>query len=188
MNRILILCGLLMAAMNLFPAIASASDPGKPDLIIMDSIQVKPGGSAVMSVKVIADDSTFYNKKNWLGVGSFCLPLKYDKKALIVDSTKFAGVVSEWDEKFTNARIDTGFVSFAGIYNIAGADNPVVFSPEKQHEFIQIFVRVDKAAKPGTYLFELTSDPIQDEAYLGSIDGYNSWKPGFVAGKVVVTP
>ncbi len=187
MKTTAIIGGCLLAAMIFSPNISfAAGDPGKPDMIVMDSVLVKDGGNGEMAVKIIADDSTFYNSKIWLGVGSFCLPLKYDKSVLAVDSTKFMGVVKDWDEKFTNSKIDTGFVSFAGIYNIAGADNPVVYSPETPLEFIRIFFHINKGTKPGTYLFELTEDPIQKEAYLGSIDGFNSWKPGFIAGKVVV--
>jgi hypothetical protein len=164
----------------------SSPDPGNPDVVSMDSIQVQPGEKFVMSVKVLADDTTLHNDKKWVGVGSFCIPLKYDAKALKIDSVNFLGTVSEWDERFTNPKIDTGFISFGGIHNIAGKDNPVFLSPTQPTEIVRIFGRVDKNTKPGEYGFELTIDPIQRDAYLGSIDGVNGWKPKFNLGKIIV--
>jgi hypothetical protein len=99
---------------------------------------------------------------------------------------RFVGTIARWDEKFTNLRIDTGFVSFAGIHNIAGADNPVFHSPVKPEEVVKLFGTVKKEAKPGVYIFETTIDPIQKDAYLGSLDGLRGWRPQFKLGKVVV--
>jgi hypothetical protein len=170
-----------------FSAIAQSSpDPGRPDLVILDSVAVEPGKPFTLSLKVQADDTTFSSEMKWAGVGSFCLPLKYNSKALKIDSVKFTGTVAQWDERFTNAKFDTGFISFAGIHNIAGKDNPVLLSPDKPEEIAKIFGSVHQDAKPGVYHFELTIDPIQKEAYLGSIDGMNGWKPKFIPGTVVV--
>jgi hypothetical protein len=176
----------LLAILLLVSLAAIAADPGKHDFVLMDSIRVKPGDSGIMTIRVQSDDTTTYNGKNWVGVGSFCLPIKYNRSVIKLDSVKFTGSVKEWDEKFTNPKIDTGFVSFVGIYNIGAKDNPPLFSPKIPQEIIKIFFGVNKDAKPGKYLFELTIDPIQKEAYFGSVDGFNSWKPEFVPGIVIV--
>jgi len=164
----------------------SAPDPGRPDIISMDSLMLKPGQGFIMNLKIMADDTTFRSDQKWAGVGSFCLPLKYDAKALKLDSVKFVGAIAKWDEKFANKKIDTGFVSFAGIHNVGGDDNPVFLSPDSPTEAIKIFGHVLKDAKPGTYTFEFTIDPIQKSPYLGSIDGVNGWKPKLIPGKIVV--
>ncbi|OGC95197.1 MAG: hypothetical protein A2W25_01975 [candidate division Zixibacteria bacterium RBG_16_53_22] len=178
---VIALVGIVIAAIA-----QSAPDPGKPDIISMDSLSVKPGQDFVMSIKVLADDTTLHGGKKWVGVGSFCIPIRYDARALKLDSASFEGTIAEWDESFTNQKIDTGFISFAGIHNIAGNDNPVFISPDKPQEIVRIFGRVKKDARPGIYTFELTIDPIQKNAYLGSIDGVNGWKPSFIPGKIVI--
>jgi hypothetical protein len=177
---------LIISLALLSPAISFAADPGKLDIVSLDSITAKPGAAIVLGIKIKADDSLLYNGKYWAGVGSFCLPLKYDRMAIKIDSAKFDGTLSRWDEKFTNAKIDTGFISFVGIYNIGGDDNPVLLTGDKSEDAIRIFGHVSKDAKPGIYLFELTKDPIQNELYFGSTDGMDSWTPVFVPGKVVV--
>jgi hypothetical protein len=168
------------------PVSAMAIDPGKPDLIIMDSIAARCGQLVTIGIRIRADDTTLFNNKEWRGVGSFCIPLKYDKYAFTVDSIKFRGVFLDWDEKFNNAKIDTGFISMAGIYNIAGAENPPLFSPDSAQEVIRLFLKIGEKTRPGNYFFALTSDPIQKELYFGSIDGMHSWKPAFIAGKITV--
>lgn len=169
------------------PVIAQSSpDPGQPDIVSMDSLQAKPGEKFVMSIKITADDTTLYSEKRFVGVGSFCLPVKYDPSVLKIDSVNFVGTVAEWDERFTNQKIDTGFISLVGIHNIAGKDNPVFHSPNTPKEIARIYGRVEAKATAGAYSFDLTIDPIQKDAYLGSIDGVNGWKPKFVPGKVVV--
>jgi hypothetical protein len=186
MKRIIILLVISLLGIVVAATAQSAPDPGKPDVISMDSLAVKPGQNFVMSIKVMADDTTLHSGKNWVGVGSFCIPLKYDSKALKIDSVTFVGIIAEWDEQFTNQKIDTGFISFAGIHNIAGKDNPVFISPDKPQEIVKIFGRAQENAQPGTYSFEVTIDPIQKNAYLGSIDGVNGWKPKFIPGKILV--
>lgn len=188
MNKRIFCIMALLSSMILGEAANAADrpDPGVSDQIIMDSVVVKPGESTVLKLRALADDITTHNKREWKGVGSFCIPLKYDMNAIRIDSARFVGSVSKWDEKFTNSKIDTGFISFAGIYNLGGGDNPALFSAEKPEEIIRIFATVAKDAAPGPYLFELTPDPIQKELYFGSIDGYHSWKPQFQPGKIVV--
>jgi hypothetical protein len=170
----------------IYPGLLFAADPGSPDHISLDSILAKPGQSIELSLKVKADDSLLYNNKYWAGVGSFCIPLRYDQNAIKLDSVKFKGIVAKWDEKFTNPRIDTGFVSLVGIYNIGGEENPALISSDKAEEIARIYGRVNPKAKAGTYSIDLTVDPIQKELYFGSIDGVESWKPVFVPGKIVV--
>jgi len=179
----------LTVSASLLPTILRAAerkDPGKPDLVRMDSVSVSPGESFVLGLHVRADDVTSHDNKEWKGVGTFNIPLKYDDAAIRLDSVKFVGVFSKWDEKFTNLKIDTGFVAFSGIHNIAGGDNPVLHSPKKAEEVIRLFATVSKDAVPGVYLFETTYDPIQKDLFLGSIDGFHSWRPQFTPGKVVV--
>jgi hypothetical protein len=179
------IAGFLIAVL-LWASMVFAADPGKQDIVFMDSIRAKPGDSGMMTIRAQSDDTTTYNGKNWVGVGSFCLPIKYNRSVIKLDSVKFTGSVKEWDEKFTNPNIDTGFISFVGIYNIGAKERPPLFSPKIPEEIIKIFFSVNKDAKPGKYLFELTTDPIQKDAYFGSVDGINSWKPEFIPGKVIV--
>ncbi len=164
----------------------SSPDPGKPDTVAMDSVSAGPGQTFALSLWIQADDSTFRVEKFWVGVGSFCIPIKYDRTAIRIDSVKYIGTIAEWDEKFTNAKIDTGFISFAGLHNIAGKENPVFLSPDKPQEVVRMFGSVLKGAKPGLYSFEMTIDPIQKDPYLGSVDGVNGWRPQFRPGKVLV--
>ena len=177
---------ILIASALLSTQAAEIIDPGKADKIAIDSVQVSPGSLGQLSIRVIADDSTFFNEKFWYGIGSFCIPLKYNKTAFSVDSVKFSGTIAAWDEKFTNSKVDTGFVSLAGIYNIAGEENAPLHSPDSAEVIARIFFKVDSNAKTGDYHLELTKDPIQKEMYFGSTDGYHSWKPEFSRGTITV--
>jgi hypothetical protein len=112
--------------------------------------------------------------------------LKYDKQAFKIDSVKFTNELAQWEMKFTNPKIDTGFISISGIYRVVGKEKPVLFNPDKAQEILKMFITVNKDAKPGTYFFELTTDPIQNSAFLSSTDGINGWQPVFVPGKIVV--
>ncbi len=161
-------------------------DPGKPDQIILDSVLVKPGQNAEIALRVIVDDTTSFTDKNWVGIGSFCIPLKYEKAAMTVDSVKFRNTLLKWDATFANAKTDTGFVSLAGIYTLTGNEKPPLFSPVEPMEIVRLFITAKADAKPGTYAFALTKDPRQGEVYFGSIDGYHSWQPVFNPGKVVI--
>jgi hypothetical protein len=186
MKRITLSIIVLLLSITAISLAQNSKDPGKPDQVFFDSITVKAESSFIMPVMVFADDTTTYNEKKWPGVGSFCIPLKYDSKSLKIDSVKFVGTIAEWDERFTNPKIDTGFVSFAGLHNIGGKENPVFLTTEGPQEIARIFGSIRKEAKSGVYLLELTIDPIQREMYLGSIDGVHGWKPDFRPGKVVV--
>jgi hypothetical protein len=161
-------------------------DPGKPDQILLDSLQAKAGQSIKMGLQVLVDDETSFDGKTWSGVGSFCIPLKYNPSVIKLDSVIFRNMVNQWDEKFTNKGIDTGFVSLAGIYTLKGAEKPAIISPDKPLEIATFFMQIKAGAKPGKYTFELTKDPLQGGLYFGSIDGYHSWKPAFTSGKVIV--
>jgi hypothetical protein len=165
----------------------SSPDPGKPDLVLIDSVASAPGKAFMISIRLVVDDTTQHNDKTWVGIGSFCIPLKYDSRALKMDSVKFVGTLANWDEKFTNSKIDTGFISFAGIHNIGGPDNPALFSPGGPEEVIIMFGSVKEGATPGLYKFEITVDPLQKDMYLGSIDGMHGWKPKFIPGRILVT-
>jgi hypothetical protein len=163
------------------------ADPGKPDQLLMDSVAVKAGQNFEMAISTITDDVTRFDSTDWSGIGSFCIPLKYDYSVIKIDSVKFENVLSQWDEKFTNEKIDTGFISFAGIYTLKGAEKPAIISPDKPMEIIRLYMHINKGSKPGNYTFDLTRDPLQDGLYFGSIDGYHAWKPQYKTGKVVVT-
>ena len=165
---------------------AEDQDPGKPDTVRTESIKAKAGKQAIIGMKIFADDSIFYNDKPWVGVGSLCIPLKYDANAFKLDSIKYTGTLAQWDEKFTNPRIDTGFVSIGGIYSIAGKDRPLIHCPDSSQTMALLYITVNKTAKPGAYKFEMTDDPVQKEAYLGSPNGVNGWKPVFASGKIVI--
>jgi len=164
----------------------SIQDPVTPDTLKLRDIEIKAGKSGVMTISIMADDTTVFNEQTWRGIGSFCIPLKYEKNALKVDSVKFEGNVANWDAKFCNSIIDTGFVSLAGIYNLGGDENPALYSPGKNETIASIYFTAAKDAPAGLYSVVLTHDPIQKEMYCGSIDGYNSWKPTFVAGKITI--
>jgi hypothetical protein len=164
----------------------SIQDPVVPDTLKLQDIEIKAGRNGVMSISIVADDTTFFNDQTWRGIGSFCIPLKYEKKVLKVDSVRFEGNVAKWDEKFCNSKIDTGFVSLAGIYNLGGDDNPAIYSPGKSEIIASLYFTAAKDAPAGLYGVILTHDPIQKEMYCGSIDGLNSWKPIFVPGKITI--
>jgi hypothetical protein len=176
----------LFCALVIWAPYLHAGDPGKPDTVITDSVNCKPGQNVMIGLKIFADDSVLYNNKYWVGVGSLCIPLKYDTKAFKLDSIKFVGTLGKWDEKFTNPRVDTGFVSIGGIYDIASSSKPVIYSPDSAQTMAEMFVTINRNAKPGNYAFEMTDDPVQKEAYLGSPDGMDGWKPVFISGKIVI--
>jgi hypothetical protein len=163
-----------------------AADPNAPDTIKLQEIELTAGHSGVMNLSIISDDTTNFNDNTWQGIGSFCIPLKYDRSIMKVDSVKFEGVVAQWDEKFCNTKLDTGFVSLAGIFNLGGADNPPIHSPGKYEIIAGIYFTIAKKAPNGIYGVILTKDPIQNEMYCGSTDGFHSWKPEFVPGKVII--
>jgi hypothetical protein len=166
--------------------VMAIQDPVKPDTLKLQDIEIKAGKSGVMTISIVADDTTVFNDQTWRGIGSFCIPLKYEKSLMKVDSVKFEGNVVNWDEKFCNAKIDTGFVSLAGIYNLGGAENPALYSPGKSEAIASLYLTAAKDAPAGIYSMVLTADPIQKEMYCGSIDGYNSWKPIFIPGKIKI--
>jgi hypothetical protein len=183
MKQIVLVSGFcLLLITNAF----SIQDPLVPDTLKLTDLEIKAGESGVMTVSIIADDTTFFNEQTWRGIGSFCIPLKYEKSIIKVDSVKFEGNVAKWDEKFCNSKIDTGFVSLAGIYNLGGDDNPAIYSPGKSEVIASIYFTSAKKAPAGLYGVILTHDPIQKEMYCGSIDGFNSWKPIFVPGKITI--
>ncbi len=161
-------------------------DPGKPDLIVLDSVQTKAGKSVEMALRALVDDTTWFSERNYVGVGSFCIPFKYNASVMKIDSVKFKNAVLSWDEKFTNPKFDTGFVSLGGIYTLVGREKPALISPKEPTEIARIYLSVLPDAKPGNYAFEITKDPRQGNMFFGSIDGYHSWRPVYVGGKVVV--
>ena len=177
---------IILAIFYVIPSIIFASDPGNPDHVILDSVETKAGESIVISLWIVVDDTTFFDDSSWTGIGSFCIPLRYDVKALSADSVVFLNTLAEWDEHFTNRRIDTGFVSISGIFNLGGNDNLPIFAAEKPEEVAMIFFKVREDARPGVYDIGLTIDPIQKEMYFGSPDGMHGWRPEFTTGKVVV--
>ena len=154
--------------------------------VILDSVEVKTGERFIMGVNVMADRIAEDEKPGKVGFGTFCIPLKYDREAFTIDSVTFINTLENWDEKFTNPKIDTGFVSLSGIYDMGGKDNRTVYSPDKPERIAEIFFRVKKDAKPGTFKIELTRDPRQDWIYLGSSNGINSVTPKFKPGIIVV--
>jgi hypothetical protein len=171
---------------TLLSIVAFAADPGRTDVVIMDSLTAKAGQSTIMPVKILADDTTETGGSQWVGIGTMCIPLKYDLKVFKVDSVKFVGTLAKWDEKFTNLKIDTGFVSLNGIHDVGGQNNPMLFAPKEPEEVAKIFLTIKKDAPLGTSEFVITKDPIQGEFYLASGDGLTSWKPKIIAGKVTV--
>jgi hypothetical protein len=162
------------------------NDPGQPDLLVLDSVQAKAGQSVEMSLKTLVDDTTWFSEKNYVGIGSFCIPFKYDARAMKVDSVKFQNTLLQWDEKFTNPMIDTGFVSLGGIYTLAGKEKPALISPVEPMEIARFYLSILPAAKSGKYEFEITTDPRQGKMYFGSVDGYHSWVPVYSGGVVIV--
>jgi hypothetical protein len=165
------------------PAISAESEN---HAVILDSIEVSAGESFVMGINVIAGKIAPDEEPGMMGFGSFCIPLKYDSKAFVADSVIFINTLDEWDEKFTNPKIDTGFISLAGIYDLGGKDNPPVYSPDKQERIAEIFFTANKKTEKGIYEIELTKDPRQNNIYLGSTKGLMSITPKFKSGKIVV--
>ena len=177
---------LLLVTIFLFGATGAKAidDPITPDTIRVQEVEISAGQNGVMTLSIFADDTTHFNDITWQGIGSFCIPLRYEKAVMKVDSVKFEGTVAKWDEKFSNTKMDTGFISLAGIYNLGGADNPPLYLPGEYQNIASIYFTVLPKAKKGIYGVILTHDPIQREMYCGSTDGFNSWKPVFVPGKI----
>lgn len=155
-------------------------------VVILDSVEVSAGKSFVVGVSVIADKIDPGEDPGKMGFGSFCIPLKYDREAFVVDSVIFMNTLTEWDEKFTNPRIDTGFVSLSGIYDMGGKDNPPVYTPKKPEKIAEIFFTAGKKAENGIYEIQLTKDPRQSNIYLGSPKGIVAVTPKFVKGIILV--
>ena len=154
--------------------------------VILDSVEVSAGEPFVIGISVIADKIAPNEESGKMGFGSFCIPLKYDNEAFVVDSVAFINTLAAWDEKFTNPKIDTGFVSLSGIYDMGGKDNTPVYTPDKPERIAQIFFRADKNAEKGIYEIELTRDPRQNKIYLGSPKGVVAVTPKFKKGIIVV--
>ncbi len=168
------------------PKSSVAIDPGKPDEIIMDSVLTAAGQKVELGIRFWVDDTVKQDGKQWYGIGTLCIPIKYDSKAFKIDSVNFMGTMSKWDEKFTNAKIDTGFISINGIHSLGGKEKPTIFTSGKPEQMLKLFISISQNAKTGVYDFQLTADPLQKELYFGSPDGVHSWKPKFVPGKIFV--
>ncbi|UCE66431.1 MAG: hypothetical protein JSU85_00020 [Candidatus Zixiibacteriota bacterium] len=178
-----LLWGIIFLLISALPALAIESDK---HAVILDSVEVSAGDKFVVGVSVIADKIAPDEESGKMGFGSFCIPLKYDRELFVVDSVTFMNTLTDWDEKFTNPKIDTGFVSLAGIYDLGGKDNPPVYTPDKPERIAEIFFRADKKAEKGIYEIELTRDPRQNKIYLGSPKGVVSVTPIFKKGIIVV--
>ena len=153
---------------------------------MLDSVEVTPGSAFSVNIQVIAGKIADDEPEGKMGFGSFCIPLKYDKDSFTADSVVFFNTLTQWDEKFTNPKIDTGFVSLAGIYDMGGKDNKPVYTPDKPEKIAEIFFTAKKKIKPGVYKIDLTEDPRQNWIYLGSPVGLKSITPVYVPGKIVV--
>jgi hypothetical protein len=154
--------------------------------VILDSVEVAPGKTFAVGLLVIADKIADDEPQGKMGFGSFCIPLKYDKESFAADSVVFLNTLSQWDEKFTNPKIDTGFISLSGIYDMGGKDNKPIYTPDKPEKIAEIYFTARKKAKPGTYTIELTSDPRQNKIFLGSPLGVKAITPKFRPGVIVV--
>lgn len=154
--------------------------------VLLDSVEVAPGNTFVVGLHVIADKIAEDEPEGKMGLGSFCIPLKYDKESFVADSVVFLNTLSQWDEKFTNPEIDTGFISLSGIYDMGGKDNIPIFSPDKPEKIAEIYFTARKKAEPGTYEIELTADPRQNKIFLGSPLGVKAITPKFKPGIIVV--
>ncbi len=161
-------------------------DTGNPDYVILDSVNASPGGKVAVGMSILTDDNRSNGDDRWEGIGSFCIAVKYDVGAMKADSVVFVNSLTGWDEKFTNSKIDTGFISMAGIYDLGGKDNSPLLSPKKPERAAWIYFSVNKKAKPGVYALESTIDPRQKETYLGSPDGVHAWTPRFTPGTIVI--
>jgi len=170
----------------LFAGVSGVSAESEKHAVVLDSVEASAGEHFVIGVSVMADKIAEDEKPGRMGFGSFCIPLKYDKNAITADSVVFMNTITEWDEKFSNPTIDTGFVSLAGIFDMGGKDNPPIYSPDKFEKMAEIHFTANKKAKTGVYKIELTRDPLQDRIYLGSPNGIKSVNPRFKAGIIVV--
>jgi hypothetical protein len=165
------------------PAISAESEKHS---VILDSVEVSPGKAFSVGMYVIADRIAEDETDGKMGFGSFCIPLKYDSESFTAESVDFLNTLENWDEKFTNPRIDTGFISLSGIYDMGGKDNTPVFTPDKPEKIAEIHFKAKKKAKPGIYTIELTIDPRQNKIFLGSPIGVKSVTPKFKPGVIVV--
>lgn len=154
--------------------------------VILDSVEISAGKSFVVGINVVADRIAEDEKPGKMGFGSFCIPMKYDKTAFVVDSVTYLNTLLEWDEKFTNPKVDTGFISISGIYDMGGKDNPPIYTPDKQERIVEIHCTANKKAPKDIYKIELTRDPRQDNIFLGSPTGVVSVRPQFKPGIVVI--
>lgn len=154
--------------------------------VMLDSVEVASGKAFVVGVNVIADKISDDEPEGKMGIGSFCIPLKYDRESFSADSVVFLNTLAQWDEKFTNPAIDTGFISLSGIYDMGGKDNLPVYTPDKPERIAEIYFRAKKKTKPGIYTIELTSDPRQNKIFLGSTLGVKAITPKFKPGVIVV--
>jgi hypothetical protein len=170
----------------LVSAVSAFSIESEKHAVILDSVEISAGEHFVVGINVVADRIANDEKPGRMGFGSFCIPLKYDKTAFVADSVIFLNTLAEWDEKFTNVRIDTGFVSLSGIYDMGGKDNPPVYTPDKQEKIAEIYFTAEKKAEKEIYTIELTRDPRQDNIFLGSPTGVVSVRPKFKPGIVVI--
>jgi len=170
----------------LFAGVSVMSAESEKHAVALDSVEVAAGEHFVIGINVMADKIAEDEKPGRMGIGSFCIPLKYDKSAITADSVVFVNTITEWDEKFSNPTIDTGFVSLAGIFDMGGKDNPPIYSPDKFEKMAEIYFTVNKKAETGTYKIEQTRDPLQDRMFLGSPNGIQSVNPRFTPGIIVV--
>ena len=181
--RRLFLFSLIINIFYIFSLNAAQSDK---HTVILDSIEVIIEQSFSVGLSVIADKIAPDEKPGKMGFGSFCIPMKYNKDAFVADSVVYKNTLISWDEKFANPKIDTGFVSLAGIYDMGGKDNTPIYSPNKPEKIAELFFSVRESAEPGVYKIELTIDPRQNKIFLGSPNGLNSVTPRFKPGIMVV--
>lgn len=181
--RRLFLFSLIINIFSVFSLNAAESDK---HIVMLDSIEVTIEQSFSIGLSVIADKIAPDEKPGKMGFGSFCIPMKYDKDAFVADSVVYKNTLTSWDEKFANPKIDTGFVSLAGIYDMGGKDNTPIYSPDEPEKIAELFFSVRDGAKPGAYKIELTIDPIQRKIFLGSTNGLNSVTPRFKPGIIIV--
>jgi len=179
----MLLRGIIFLLINASPVLSVESEK---HAVILDSVEVSAGKEFIIGVSVIADKIAPDEEPGKMGFGSFCIPLKYDRELFVVDSVVFINTLTDWDEKFTNPKIDTGFISLAGIFDLGGKDNPPVYTPDKPERIAEIFFTADKNAKKGIYEIELTIDPRQNKIYLGSPKGVVAVTPKFKPGIIII--
>ena len=164
----------------------AAAEESNNHAVLLDSVEVSAGESFVLGLSIMADRIDPDEVSGKEGVGSFCIPMKYNRDMFVVDSVVFINTLSKWDEAFTNPKTDTGFISLAGIYDMGGKDNPTMYNPGKPERSAEIYFSASKKAKPGIYKIELTRDPRQGNIYLGSSLGVKAVVPKFKSGIVVI--